>query len=85
MGTHSNLKRFVCLAVVLAVGFAGIAYEAQAGGLKGGSGLKSGATTMSTGIVSNPLKAGATSVLNVNPRIGPPPPPCKGNCGGPKR
>jgi hypothetical protein len=80
MGTHSNLKRFVCLAVVLTASVFGIAYEAQAGG-----GLKGGATTASTGSVSNPLKVGATSVLNVNPRVGPPPVCGKGGCGGPKR
>jgi len=80
MGTHSNLKRFVCLAVVLAASVVGIAYDAQAGG-----GLKGGATTASTGSVSNPIKGGATSVF-VNPPIRLPPVPCKGSCGGgPKR
>ena len=73
MEIHSTL-RLACLAAVLAAGLAGMAYEAKAGGLKGG------ANTASQGTQSNPVK-GSPTVIHPDPvRVGPPPPPSKGGC-----
>ncbi len=73
MKIHSTL-RLACLAAVLVAGFAGMAYEAKAGGLTGG------ANTASPGTRSNPVK-GSPTVLYPDPvRVGPPPPPGKGGC-----
>lgn len=73
MEIHSTL-RLACLAAVLAAGFAGMAYDAKAGGLKGG------ANTASTGTRSNPVK-GSPTVIHPDPvRVLPPPPPSKGGC-----
>jgi hypothetical protein len=71
MRIHPAL-RLSCLAAVLAAGFAGMAYEAKAGGLKGG------ANTASLGTHSNPVKGGPTVIDPGPARIGPPPPPGKG-------
>jgi hypothetical protein len=73
MQIHPML-RLACLAAVLAGGFVTMAYEAKAGGLKGG------ANTASPGTHSNPVK-GSPTVIDPGPaRIGPPPPPGKGGC-----
>jgi hypothetical protein len=72
MEIHSTL-RLACLAAALAVGLAGMAYEAKAGGLKGG------ANTASPGTPSkNPVKGSPTVVYPGPVVIGPPPPPGKG-------
>jgi hypothetical protein len=71
MEIHSTL-RLSCLAAVLAAGLAGMAYEAKAGGLKGG------ANTASPGTKPNPVKGSPTVVYPGPVVIGPPPPPGKG-------
>jgi hypothetical protein len=74
--THSTL-RLACLAAVLAAGVAAIAYDAKAGGLKGG------ANTASSGTPSkNPVKGSATVVYPGPVVVGPPRPPGKGGKGG---
>jgi len=76
MESHSTL-RLACLAAVLAVGFASMAYDAKAGGLKGG------ANTASQGTPSkNPVKGSPTVVYPGPVFTGPPKPPGKGGKGG---
>lgn len=72
MGSHSML-RIACLAAVLAAGLAGIAYEAKAGGLKGGANTASPGTPPSRSVKGNPTVLSPGLVPN-----GPPPPPGKG-------
>jgi hypothetical protein len=72
MEIHST-SRLACLAAVLAAGLAGMAYDAKAGGLKGG------ANTASPGTPSkNPVKGSPTVVYPGPVIVGPPPPPGKG-------
>src|SRR5437867_1852179 len=59
MGTHSNLKRFVCLALVLAASVVGVAYDAQAGG-----GLNGGAASAFVAPNRAQVLVSATAVLS---------------------
>ena len=71
MEIHSTL-RLACLAAVLAAGFAGMAYEAKAGGLKGG------ANTASPGTRPVAVKGNPTVTYPGPVFTGPPKPPERG-------
>jgi hypothetical protein len=72
MEIHSTL-RLACLAAVLAAGLAGMAYEAKAGGLKGGANTASPGTPPSRSVKGNPTVTYPGLVFT-----GPPKPPGKG-------
>ena len=75
MEIHSTL-RLARLAAVLAVGFGSMAYDAKAGGLKGGANAASAGTPF-----KNPVKGSPTVVYPGPVFIGPPRPPGKSGKG----